>query len=399
MAGSVPLKARADRRPANVLQRIFRRLVIAAVALAGCGVASSGATSPDFRSVYLGEKHTCAIDVEGTAWCWGGNRFGQLGDGTNERRSRPVRVRGGHTFDSISLGSSHTCAVDTAGAAWCWGGNFVGKLGNGTLESSATPVRVLGLSSGVTSISATSDRSCAIADSSLWCWGDNTQNVMGIDDRRVVPTAIRILEGNVGAHGMSPGRSCTTASEVLCVGIDIDGTHPVAGFAGVGIEGLPEEEIVEIVAAQFMLCGRTSNGRVFCWGNLSWTINRDGGVTEGAWFRASELPEAPVARMAAMDATVCLLTGGQVVCRGELPGQGGWVRAGGVGNPIVDVEKFGEPWVIPFPGNRVTDVSGGSAHICAVNDAGEIWCSGSNSDGQLGDGTVEDSLEPVKVRV
>jgi alpha-tubulin suppressor-like RCC1 family protein len=113
------------------------------------------------------------------------------------------------------------------------------------------------------------------------------------------------------------------------------------------------------------------------------------------WFEPSELVGAQASKLTTMEATVCLLENGRVVCRGKLPGRG-WVLSGGIGKPVVDPKKLGEPWVIPFPGTEVVDVSGGSAHICAVVDGGEIWCSGSNSDGQLGN-TGGDSLEPVRV--
>lgn len=33
----------------------------------------------------------------------------------------PVEVAGGHTLQSISGGSYHSCALDGQGQAWCWG--------------------------------------------------------------------------------------------------------------------------------------------------------------------------------------------------------------------------------------------------------------------------------------
>lgn len=361
---------------------------------AGTLVSCADQGGTDFSSVHAGGQHTCAIDTTGAAWCWGANRFGQLGDGTNLDHERPVKVAGDLLFASLDLGLTHTCGVDTDGSAWCWGGNFVGKLGDGTTEPSPIPVQVRGLPGPVELVVASSDRSCAVTDGSLWCWGDNTQNVMGIDTRGTLLTATLILPSGVVSHAMSAGKSCTLAERVLCVGIDVDGEQPVDAFAGVAIEGLSTvEELVEIVGAQFIFCGRSATGRVMCWGNLAWNIDPDGTWVEGLWLRAVEIPGTKAERLTTMDATICMLETGQVVCRGGLPGQG-WVLSG---TSIADAGKLGAPWVIPFPGNAVLDVSGGSSHICAVVSGGEIWCSGSNAYGQLGDGSRNDALAPVKV--
>ena len=41
-----------------------------------------------------GSLHSCALLDDGTARCWGGNEYGQLGDGTTTPRSEPVEVVG-----------------------------------------------------------------------------------------------------------------------------------------------------------------------------------------------------------------------------------------------------------------------------------------------------------------
>lgn len=53
--------------------------------------------------------------------CAGSNSNGQLGDGTNVDRSRPVDVSG--AFAHVSAGGSHTCGLrsDAAGVVACWG--------------------------------------------------------------------------------------------------------------------------------------------------------------------------------------------------------------------------------------------------------------------------------------
>ncbi|MCS5703650.1 MAG: Ig-like domain-containing protein, partial [Acidobacteria bacterium] len=62
-----------------------------------------------WESITAGQIHSCGLMVTGTAYCWGSNRWGQLGDGTGSDRSVPTTVGGRHSWRSISAGESHTC--------------------------------------------------------------------------------------------------------------------------------------------------------------------------------------------------------------------------------------------------------------------------------------------------
>jgi alpha-tubulin suppressor-like RCC1 family protein len=59
--------------------------------------------------------------VQGAAYCWGGNWYGELGDGTFDNRSVPVAVTGGLTFSVLGAGIGQTCGITADGAAYCWG--------------------------------------------------------------------------------------------------------------------------------------------------------------------------------------------------------------------------------------------------------------------------------------
>lgn len=360
--------------------------------LSGCVRSSSVSIS----QVFAGEQHTCALDDSGSAWCWGGNRFGQLGDGTTLSRTRPVRVQSDLVFKTLSLGWTHTCGIVGAGKVWCWGGNFVGKLGTGSSSPSLVPVEVVGLPGPASYLEATSDRTCAIVKEALWCWGDNTQNVFGIDGRSVALSPVLVVRGGVLAHGMSPGRGCTMVAKVLCVSTDVDAQHDGEGFSGQPIDGLPEEPLVQLVSAQSMACGRTANGAVYCWGGMTWRIEGDGTWEEGVWLPAAEVAGLAADHLTRTDAAFCGLHAGEVTCIGSLPGSG-WVEVGGFGMPNFTVTSLGAPWVIPFPVEEVTSVGGGSSHICAVGGAGDVWCTGTNDSGQLGNGSTKRSLDPVRV--
>ena len=76
-----------------------------------------------------------------TALCWGGNFFGQLGDGTKTDRHRPVDREGARPATrpltnmlGVVAGPVATCAVIKGGGAKCWGFNQGGQFGNGTAQ-------------------------------------------------------------------------------------------------------------------------------------------------------------------------------------------------------------------------------------------------------------------------
>ncbi|NOT09429.1 MAG: hypothetical protein HOP28_14635 [Gemmatimonadales bacterium] len=93
-------------------------------------------------AVSAGQKHTCAILSDGTAYCWGLNDKGQLGDGTTTNRSAPTLVAGGLLFAAISAGDGHSCGVTTTNIAYCWGDNQFGQLGDGSQTNRLIPMRV-----------------------------------------------------------------------------------------------------------------------------------------------------------------------------------------------------------------------------------------------------------------
>jgi len=110
------------------------------------------------QQISSGQVHTCAVTNEGIAKCWGRNFAGQLGDGESTNSPTPVDVSGLTSgVVQISSGFDHTCAVSTTAGAKCWGGNHYGELGNGEFTTDfpygiTTPVDVIGLTSGVAAL-------------------------------------------------------------------------------------------------------------------------------------------------------------------------------------------------------------------------------------------------------
>lgn len=133
-----------------------------------------------------GLSHTAFVDQEGVLWTWGSNQSGQLGAETQETgtdlegtviplSSRPLQVM--EDVASVSAGADFTVALKTDGTLWAWGGNDYGQLGNGSTTPSDLPICVL---DQVTAVSAGDYHVAALrADGSLWTWGDNLYGQLG----------------------------------------------------------------------------------------------------------------------------------------------------------------------------------------------------------------------------
>jgi len=135
-------------------------------------------------TVSAGGLHSCALNYQGGAQCWGSNYYGQLGNGSYDAyKSSPVYVTlalGTGGIQSISTGDNHTCAVTTGGALRCWGEGDLGQIGNGDTLNYYDPQPVAGMASGVTSVSAGGNHTCALLDDG-WagCWGLNISGQLG----------------------------------------------------------------------------------------------------------------------------------------------------------------------------------------------------------------------------
>ena len=70
---------------------------------------SGGGTTVTFIAISSGDVHTCGLQGDGSAVCWGSNEDGQ---------SSPPE---GETFTNISSGAFHTCGLREDGATECWG--------------------------------------------------------------------------------------------------------------------------------------------------------------------------------------------------------------------------------------------------------------------------------------
>ena len=90
-----------------------------------------------FMALSAGHDHTCGVTTSGAAYCWGANvdaggiLGGQLGDGSKTSRQTPVPVARGLSFAEVHAGRGFSCGRTPTGRIYCWGGNRFGNLGIG----------------------------------------------------------------------------------------------------------------------------------------------------------------------------------------------------------------------------------------------------------------------------
>ncbi|MCL2016504.1 MAG: hypothetical protein FWG68_09695 [Defluviitaleaceae bacterium] len=148
----------------------------------------------DVVAVSAGGNNTMAIRSDGSLWGWGWNGHGQVGNGaTVSIRSNellPVRIM--DDVVSVSVGSHHTMAIRSDGSLWGWGGNAWGELGDGTNETRFTPVRIM---DDVLAAYAGNANAIAIrSDRNLWGWGNNMSGQLLDDTTTDRHTPIRIMD-------------------------------------------------------------------------------------------------------------------------------------------------------------------------------------------------------------
>lgn len=156
----------------------------------------TGRSVLQIRAAYA---HTCALLDDGSVKCWGGNDYGQLGQGNTRWRGNapgemgdalvPVPLGSGRRVEAIALGGSHSCAVLDDASVKCWGGNSYGQLGQGDREhrgdgdgelGDALPSINLGQGARAVAIAAGAFHSCALLDDgSVRCWGNGSSGQLG----------------------------------------------------------------------------------------------------------------------------------------------------------------------------------------------------------------------------
>jgi alpha-tubulin suppressor-like RCC1 family protein len=158
---------------------------------------------PPLRDISVSSTSICGVDIEGAAWCWEANGFGQLGLGTTVGTAVPARVDTGERFTGVSAGIVQSCGTNAGGRAFCWGNNTFGQLGvprpgehcgGAALECSSRPIAVFGGQRFTTVRTGFGNHTCGITvDTSILCWGLGSDGQLGdgwLRDRQSLPVGV-----------------------------------------------------------------------------------------------------------------------------------------------------------------------------------------------------------------
>jgi alpha-tubulin suppressor-like RCC1 family protein len=285
--------------------------------------------------------------------CWGEGGDGELGNGTFDDDSPPVKVTGLSGVTAIAAGDDHTCAVGAGSGSGsgsgspgvsCWGVDDDGELGDGQSGADRKlPQAVTGVTVAPTLISAGENHVCAAAATGIQCWGEGDSGQLG--------------------NGSSPAISA-----------------PVA-VSGAGASWTP----MQLIAGGAHTCAVDTTNQLRCWGDNASGQLGDGTSTDRA-----------VPRLISLTVTGAVATGEDSTCAPTSSGLSCWGdnSFGQLGDGTTANRKLPSAVKSLGPGARPAV---GRAHACAVGSNGEIDCWGDNSLGQLGNGTFSVALRPVEV--
>lgn len=381
---------------------VLAYLLVSTVELRALDIVSSSQQGLIATSI----AHTCALTkaTDAGVRCWGANVMGQLGDGTTEQRTSPVDVVGlSSGVKAVGVGDAFSCALLTNGQVQCWGLNSVGQLGNNSVSSSSSPITVLDATTstaltGATLLSVGAYHACAVLSSGgAKCWGGNVMGQLGDGSLTNRSMAVDVLgfTSNVKTIDAGSNHTCLASlspNRIYCFGRNDnyqlgDGTNT---WSSVPVMVPGYSNAIEVSAGNQHSCARLDSGALICWGG-----NSEGAIGDGTTSTAQSPVTvinggSPFERVSAGLAHTCATNqmDGKVTCWGR--GEEGQNGDGGF-------NQRNSPTALNPILTAAIDISSGGYHACAWMSRCSAMCWGSNSNGQLGDGTLNSSSIPIAI--
>jgi YD repeat-containing protein len=370
-------------QPANFVLGGFG-LSIGAALLFGTMFVQAQILPPERPILAAGRNHALALRADGTVWAWGTNDFGQLGRPTNLTVSPyPVRVPNVTNAIGVAAGTNHSLAVLADGRVLAWGQGDQGQLGNGATTNSASVVEVTGVSNAVAVAAGDRHSLVLLANGTVRCWGDNSSGQLGnnttpTDSSSPVSlvgsqmTNIVAIEGG-GWHSLALRGDGT----VWSWGENGSGQLGIGSFTdqAVPVQVLTLTNAFRLAAGLAHNIVVSSNGQVWVWGeNGNGELGLGTTVDTNQPTHLSTVSNAVAAAAGDFGSIILLANGSSMV----------WAFSGFAEAPATPL------WMDRAPVLR--EVAQGNQFCLGATPDGQIWSWGLNSFGQLGNGTLSDSL-------
>jgi Regulator of chromosome condensation (RCC1) repeat len=376
------------------------------IVCASASCATSLVTSSSIDEISHNEGF-CALMQDRTVVCWGSNWSGQLGRGWIGSEDSAIPERVINVSNIVSL--HHTCAVDSDGAAFCWGtGPFLQRGTGFTMERA--PVRLP--IPAASHVDSTLWNACAVIGEAVHCWGLNDNGQVGPFNT----TSRNDFHGPqlVPLTGAAPIRDIAVSRATFVLRADGTleswGANPPLGRASplfpdpyaapISMSGISN---VDLMAENACF---TAGGHGYCWGAV---IPDPSNVLPPSVDLTNALPEAvSTPELIVQIATTMNLVkddfgtpiaqpqrwcgvglSGDVYCWG--------VNASGQAGDGTKDHAYEPVKVVGLPG-PAAQVRATPDATCALLTSGKIYCWGSNYYGQLGNGAIrQPSLTPQEV--
>ena len=311
---------------------------------------TSNGTPLTVKAIDAGSKHTCAILSNNATKCWGGNSYGQLGQGHTNNLGDEANEMGNALLSidlglnliakAIAAGSQHTCAILNNDKVKCWGYNSYNQLGlasttafnvvigddasemGGSLDSVD-----LGAGMMVKAIAAGDRHTCAILDNDkVKCWGEGASGQLGLGD-------------NLG-RGDSPQN---LGDELLYVELGAaDSANMKTSLTAKAI-----------VAGAYHTCALLKNGAIKCWG-----ANDNGQLGQGHTDNLGD-------------------------------------EANEMGSSLFSIHLGTADGTNKGKSLTAKAISSGDDHVCAILSNNTVKCWGANGFGQLGIGDINSPKDSI----
>ena len=336
-------------------------------------------------------RHSIVVKSDGSLWEWGVSKFSNRPtELATDFSVEPIKVM--DDVKLVSVGYLHTMAIKSDGSLWVWGQNRYGQLGNNTYEDSEIPIKIM---DDVMTISAGGHHSLALKkDGSLWGWGLNEQGQLGFkpnEEEIKQKTPIKLMD-NVAAVSAGAYYTMIIKKDGSLWGSGGGRTHNEGG-ASMG-DGTFDahysfikimDNVIAVSSGTIHTAAIKNDGSLWTWGN-------NGGKLGNGTYKKSAIPVKVMDDVIAVSAgeshTMAIKNDGSLWAWGQNyygqigDGTNGWDATRTVPVKIMD---------------EVSVVCVGAYHSLAIKTDGSLWGWGSNSKGELGDGTIENKLIPTKI--